>query len=100
MRIRLTGLKALSYKRRRFGWLVGPSVEFPVWGVGKDGAMNRRDFVGHGLMGIAGFWAANHFACGTAHAHPAETQMAIPYVRSSIPEFHVPPYRGEVYDDE
>jgi hypothetical protein len=30
---------------------------------------------------------------------PASGRLTIPYVRENIPEFHIPPYRGEWYDD-
>jgi hypothetical protein len=61
--------------------------------------MNRRDFVGRGLTGLAGFWAASHLTCGSVHAQPGAAQLTVPFVRDTIPEFHVPPYRGEWYDD-
>jgi hypothetical protein len=61
--------------------------------------MNRRQFVDRGIMGLAGLWTANHLGSGVLHAEPSEDKLQIPYVRSSIPEFQVPPYSGDFYDD-
>jgi Beta-L-arabinofuranosidase, GH127 len=61
--------------------------------------MNRREFVERGLAGLASVWAANNLAHARMPSRPALTGMKIPYVRESSPEFHVPPYRGEWYED-
>jgi Beta-L-arabinofuranosidase, GH127 len=61
--------------------------------------MNRREFVEQGLAGLTSFWAAHSLAYGVAPRRPGIADMKIPYVRESSPEFHIPPYRGEWYDD-
>jgi len=62
--------------------------------------VNRRDFVERGVMGLAGVWAASHFNCAGLHAETsAGAGMKIPYVREAIPEFQVPAYRGDTYND-
>jgi hypothetical protein len=61
--------------------------------------MNRRDFVGHGIPGLAGALAANKLALGGVLSQPAAPKRQIPYVRDTAPEFQVPPFRGEWYED-
>jgi hypothetical protein len=61
--------------------------------------MNRRDFVGHGLMGLAGFRVAGNLARGETGPQSGTAKPKVPFLRDTAPEFQVPPYRGEWYDD-
>jgi hypothetical protein len=61
--------------------------------------MNRRDFVGAGVKGLAGVWAASNLSFVKAQAQSGPAKLDIPYVRDSAPQFQVPPYRGDWYDD-
>jgi hypothetical protein len=60
--------------------------------------MRRREFVKSGLAGLAGAWAGAGLVNGQVAAENGQ-KLKIQYVRETIPEFDVPPYRGARYDD-
>ena len=60
--------------------------------------MNRRQFVENSLGCMATAWMAGRAGWLRAEDSPAQ-RFNIPYVRDQIPEFHVPPYRGDWYED-
>jgi len=59
--------------------------------------MNRRDFVGKGIKGLAGAWAASNLLYGADSK--ASSKYNIAYMRNKAPDFQVPAYRGQWYDD-
>jgi hypothetical protein len=60
--------------------------------------MDRREFVRRGLASAVGVLATKDLLFGIAEPN-ASAEMNIPYARTTAPDFHVPPYRGEWYDD-
>jgi Beta-L-arabinofuranosidase, GH127 len=59
--------------------------------------MNRRQFIGQGAGCLGSAWLVEKLAY--AGAQQPASKLKIPYIRDKIPEFEVPPYRGEWYED-
>jgi hypothetical protein len=59
--------------------------------------MKKRDAVGHGAM--ASVFAASDPASGDARSRSVSSTLKITYVRDTYPEFQIPPYRGQWYED-
>ncbi len=60
--------------------------------------MNRRTFFGRGLGSFSMFWTAGR--AGWPQADESSPQrFDIQYIRKDTPEFAIPPYRGEWYED-
>lgn len=61
--------------------------------------MNRRDFVGHGVKGFAGAWAASHLSFASDKA-PQHVNPKTEYIQEKIPQFEIAACRGVRYDDK
>lgn len=60
--------------------------------------MNKRQFVGESLSCLGTAWMADSVGWSRAEDSPVQ-RFKIPYVRNKIPDFNIPPYRGEWYED-
>jgi hypothetical protein len=58
--------------------------------------MNRREFVGGGLLALA---ATHTLGLSKSSTSPRSAKLNIPYIRDTAPAFSVPPYRGQSYED-